>query len=58
MRQRLHYAAQRLLESGLNVTEAALELGYSDVFLFSRQFKQVLGCSPRTYRQRHAGIQF
>lgn len=52
MQQRIQLAALRLLESNLNVSEVAHEFGYQDVFLFSRQFKAVLGYSPLIYRQQ------
>ncbi len=42
----------RLLESQLNISEVAQEFGHRDIVFFSRQFKQVLGRSPRTYRRR------
>ena len=48
--QRVRLGALRLLESTLNVSQIARELGYDDVFLFSRQFKNVMGESPRDYR--------
>src|SRR5262249_30238612 len=48
---RSHQAARLLPESTLSITEAADRLGYRDVFLFSRQFKQVMGLSPKAYRR-------
>ena len=54
LRERIQTAAHRLRESNLNVSEIASEFGYGDVFLFSRQFKQVLGRSPRQYRNERA----
>lgn len=53
-RQRL--AALRLLESMQNISLIARELGYADVFLFSRQFKAVFGVSPMGYRREHGGV--
>lgn len=52
VRQRIQEAAFRLADPGRTVGEVAHELGYPDVFLFSRQFKRVLGVSPRAYRSR------
>lgn len=44
-------AARRLLESSdLRVGEVAEELGYSDIYFFSRQFKRFFGRSPMRYR--------
>ncbi|MGH7142869.1 MAG: AraC family transcriptional regulator [Planctomycetota bacterium] len=52
LRQRIRLAAQRLAQSTRQVSEVARELGYSDVYLFSRQFKKVMGVSPRAHRRR------
>ncbi|HTL51354.1 MAG TPA: AraC family transcriptional regulator [Planctomycetota bacterium] len=53
--QRIRRAAVQLTQSSRNVSEVARELGYPDLFLFSRQFKSVMGMSPRAYRQRADG---
>jgi AraC-like DNA-binding protein len=50
VRERIKMAAVRLLESHLNVSEVAEEFGYGDIFFFSRQFKQIMGQSPKHYR--------
>ncbi|HEX2948943.1 MAG TPA: AraC family transcriptional regulator [Armatimonadota bacterium] len=45
--------ARRLLESGnLNVTETAYTSGFHDSNYFSRQFRRLVGCTPREYRRR------
>lgn len=51
MRERMRVAAMRLSDSNLGVSELAYALGYKDVYLFSRQFKQVFGRSPRAFRR-------
>jgi AraC-like DNA-binding protein len=51
VRERLHAAARRLQETPLTISEIAYELGFKDVFLFSRQFSQTFGRSPRAYRK-------
>ena len=44
-------AARRLLEStDLRVGEVAGQLGYNDIYFFSRQFKSFFGLSPMRYR--------
>lgn len=48
--QRIRLAARLIVESNMNVTQVADHLGYRDVYLFSRQFKQVTGQSPSRYR--------
>jgi len=40
---------QELLQEGVNVKETSAQLGYSDAYSFSRQFKQVTGISPGKY---------
>lgn len=49
VRHRIRRAAERL-ESAASVGEVAEEFGYADLFLFSRQFRAVMGCSPRDWR--------
>lgn len=56
MEQRVRLAALRLVESALNVSEVADEFGYPSVFVFSRQFKEVLGASPAHYRKQHDAL--
>lgn len=52
---RIDRARQLLLESSLSVTEIAAALGYSDVYFFSRQFKQRTGTSPARFRVARGG---
>jgi AraC-like DNA-binding protein len=52
VRRRIQAAMLRLDESSDPVGTIARELGYPDVFLFSRQFKDVTGMSPRAWRAR------
>jgi len=47
---RMAHAEYLLANRGLKVYEVAEECGYSDPFLFSRQFKKLQGQSPRAYR--------
>lgn len=55
LQQRMQRAATLLLESGDTIQNVAEELGYVDPFIFSRQFKQIHGCSPRDWRKLHSG---
>jgi AraC-like DNA-binding protein len=52
--KRIEAAAHRLLEDDARIGEVADELGYADIFAFSHQFRAVMGCSPRTFRERHS----
>ena len=48
---RIEAAKSLLLLSEFSISEVAEQLGYSDLFHFSRQFKEKCGCSPNTYRK-------
>lgn len=49
-------AARRLLaETDLSIKEVAARLHYTDVYFFSRQFKQLAGVSPGVYRKSRQG---
>jgi len=52
--ERIRRAAIMLSESNLSVSQIAYSLGYSDIYLFSRQFKGTLGRSPNSYRSHSA----
>ena len=46
---RMERAAELLLSGQYNVTEAALEVGYSSLSHFSQSFCQTMGCCPALY---------
>jgi len=46
---RMERAAELLLTGKFNVTEAALEVGYSSLSHFSQAFCQTMGCCPNLY---------
>jgi AraC family transcriptional regulator len=46
---RMERAASLLREGRLNVTQAALEVGYSSLSHFSSAFREVIGCCPGLY---------
>lgn len=52
LQERMRMAAHYLVDHHDSISKVAFKFGYDDVFLFSRQFKQVLGCSPRHYLQK------
>jgi AraC-like DNA-binding protein len=52
IRVRLEHAQTLLSQSRMGIEQIATALGYSDVFFFSRQFKQRIGLSPATWRAR------
>jgi AraC-like DNA-binding protein len=50
VRDRIQKAATLLMETELKAKEIAYQLGYCNRYLFSQQFKQVMGVGPRAYR--------
>jgi len=49
---RIGKAAQILRREPLRITEVSEAVGFSDSNYFSRQFRHVMGVSPREYRLR------
>lgn len=52
IRLRVHKAADMLRTQEVSVTEAAFHVGFQDSNYFSRQFRQIMGVSPREFRRR------
>jgi AraC family transcriptional activator of pyochelin receptor len=55
-RQRLMEARRLLEEEALNVTEAALSVGYNSLSSFSKAFSEYFGRQPMTYRKKKGNI--
>ncbi|MBN1674155.1 MAG: helix-turn-helix domain-containing protein [Kiritimatiellae bacterium] len=55
IRLRIRKAAGLLADENARVTEAAYRVGFSDSNYFSRQFRRVMGMSPRAYKRRARG---
>lgn len=49
--EKMKYAARLLIDTSLELQEISEEIGYEDYYLFSRQFKKVMGSSPKKYRK-------
>lgn len=50
---RMEKFTQKLLETDLTVFEIALDMGLNDSKNVARQFRQVKGCTPIEYREKH-----
>jgi AraC-like DNA-binding protein len=50
IRIRIRQACKLLERSELSITEIAMEVGFSDSNYFSRQFRSLMGTTPRNYR--------
>lgn len=48
---RIRHAAALLRREPLNISEVAFRVGFDDSNYFSRQFRQIMGTSPREYRR-------
>jgi len=54
IQHRMHHAAHLLNNRNLTISEIAVQVGYEDLFHFSKMFKKHFGVSPRAMRQRNA----
>lgn len=48
--QRMNYAKYLLQESDISIKEIAAQLGYTDQYIFSKQFKSIIGYAPSKIR--------
>ncbi|MFD1775902.1 AraC family transcriptional regulator [Paenibacillus rhizophilus] len=53
---RMAKACELLTRTDCTIGEIARSIGYEDALLFSRMFKKVQGCSPKSYRERHVNL--
>lgn len=51
-RRRVERAMSQLRETDRPVTEICLEVGFWSLGTFSRTFHNIVGCSPKAYRER------
>jgi PAS domain S-box-containing protein len=52
---RFERAQEMLLSTDLSVAEIAHACGYADQSIFTRNFRNAVGLSPRAYRHKHSG---
>lgn len=50
---RIHQAQVLLGEAELTIKEIAAELGYTDAYTFSKQFKKLTGLSPKAFKNQY-----
>jgi AraC-like DNA-binding protein len=50
--EKMKLASRMIIDTNLSIQEIAEHTGYIDPYLFSRQFKSVLGTSPKQYREQ------
>lgn len=53
-RKKMDKAKEQLIGSSSTITMIADQLGFGDLFYFSRQFKKHTGLTPTEYRRQHA----
>ena len=53
VRKRMSIAQRLLFDLNLRPGEIAKEVGYPDIYQFSKQFKKTFGVSPTEYRKQH-----
>ncbi len=53
MQKRMDYAKKCLIENNKSIKEIAFDLGFSDSYAFSRQFKNTVGLSPGDFRKNY-----
>ncbi|WP_243295896.1 AraC family transcriptional regulator [Geothrix mesophila] len=57
IRWRMRLAADRLTHSRDSISEIAASVGYGSESSFGLAFKRVMGCSPRQYGRKGAGVE-
>jgi AraC-like DNA-binding protein len=53
LKTRMQKACNLLINDHLSVSEISNSIGYKDQFIFSKQFKSIIGESPTKYRQQY-----
>ncbi len=50
--KRIQLAKELLETTSMSITEISLTCGYNDINFFSRVFKEIVSCSPTSYKQK------
>jgi AraC-like DNA-binding protein len=53
---RIGRACRMLSEDAGNITDIAMDCGYRNLATFNRRFREVVGTTPRAYRQKFRGV--
>ena len=53
-RERISFRSSQALERGSSIKQIADQVGYNDVFFFSRDFKRHTGYCPSEYRRERS----
>ena len=53
VKTRMERACNLLTNDNLSIAEVSNSVGYSDQFIFSKQFKKIMGETPSIYRRSH-----
>jgi two-component system response regulator YesN len=51
---RIGKAQEYLLNSDLPIGSVALDVGYNNFSYFSKNFRDIVGCTPNEYRRKNA----
>lgn len=51
--RRIQLASDLLIQSGMQIQEIALYLGFQDTSYFSRVFRKETGMTPQAFRRKH-----
>ena len=48
---RIRNATRLLVQEKMPISEVCYKVGYNSITNFNRQFKNIIGCTPKAYRQ-------
>lgn len=49
---RIRNASRLLVQEEITISDVCYRVGYKSVTNFNKQFKQIVGCTPNTYRTK------
>ena len=56
LRLRIKHAMRLLCDTDDPISRIASQVGFSDSNYFTRQFRTIIGTTPRAYRQQHSTV--